>query len=304
VIIFSNKCGQLGNRLFCFGHLIAYATAHNLTVLNLSFDEYSAYFETTKDDVLCRYPAKKSWIKSTSIRSYLFVMIKATLKVLRAMRLNKSALHQVWVADIPEYRFSDNRFFDLASSELATPLNRGKAHFLYGRFFRDYANFKKNENVIRAYFTPELSLAQSVNSFVERMRMGEEKIVGVHIRRGDYNQFVEGRYFYTLKQYAQKMTELQASSAVKLKFILSSNEPVTGEIFAGLNFQVAPGHRVADMYLLAHCDYIMGPPSTYSMWAAFYGNKPIYQIRNMDLPVTLNVFKHLPPEELYNFSFN
>jgi len=35
---------------------------------------------------------------------------------------------------------------------------------------------------------------------------------------------------------------------------------------------------MGDLYALAKCDYILGPLSSYSQWASFYGNKPLYQL--------------------------
>ena len=35
---------------------------------------------------------------------------------------------------------------------------------------------------------------------------------------------------------------------------------------------------VGDLYALARCDYIMGPPSTYTQWASFYGNAPLFHL--------------------------
>jgi hypothetical protein len=32
---------------------------------------------------------------------------------------------------------------------------------------------------------------------------------------------------------------------------------------------------VGDLYALAQCDYITGPPTTDTQWASFYGNHPM-----------------------------
>jgi hypothetical protein len=37
-----------------------------------------------------------------------------------------------------------------------------------------------------------------------------------------------------------------------------------------------------DLYSLARCDYVFGPPSTYSQWASFYGNKPLLHVFDRD----------------------
>jgi len=38
------------------------------------------------------------------------------------------------------------------------------------------------------------------------------------------------------------------------------------------------------------CDYIMGPASTFSWWAAYYGDKPRLSLRSRDETVSLDKF--------------
>ena len=49
------------------------------------------------------------------------------------------------------------------------------------------------------------------------------------------------------------------------------------------------------MYSLAECDYIVGPPSTFSTWASFYGNVPIYRITDPSAEFSIADFKVLIP---------
>ena len=52
-------------------------------------------------------------------------------------------------------------------------------------------------------------------------------------------------------------------------FHLVSDEPIDPAAFGGLNIEVHRGAPLEDMYLLASCDYIIGPNSTFSHWASF-----------------------------------
>ena len=62
-------------------------------------------------------------------------------------------------------------------------------------------------------------------------------------------------------------------------FLLCSNEPLKEANFKHFSIQKGPGDMIGDLYSLASCDYIIGPPSTYSMWASFYGRKKLLHIR-------------------------
>lgn len=302
MILFSHKFGQLGNRLFAFAHLIANAAANNTVVVNLSFDEYAKYFQASSVDIFCRYPQVVSFSKSNRLRSLLFLFNRVILKVLRKLKIFQSPAHCIIVADLPDYQFGDSRCYELNSKAFQSIVKHTPFVFLFGRFFRDYDNFEKYQHVIRDYFRPTAEIQNKVNALLKVARKDADVVVGVHIRRGDYAQFADGRYFYSQEQYAQKIMMLQTGLAQKrVTYIVCSNETINPEIFKDVKLLIATGSPIEDMYALSKCDLIMGPPSTFSLWAAFYGGKPLYQIKNIDMPVAVKDFVILPPQVLYNF---
>ncbi|HAX17707.1 MAG TPA: hypothetical protein DCY00_03825 [Actinobacteria bacterium] len=58
-------------------------------------------------------------------------------------------------------------------------------------------------------------------------------------------------------------------------------------------------HFIEDLYSLALCDYIFGPPSTFSMWASFYGEVPLRFITNPDTDLSLDKFKKIIYQNYY-----
>jgi hypothetical protein len=303
VILFSHKIGQLGNQLFAYAHLIANAAAANITVVNLSFEDYANSFQGCQGTI-CRYPPAKSkgMSASTRVRSILFLLNRATLKLLRTAKILKSPLHEVIVADLPDYTFGQNKFYELGADSFQLVARRKPFVFLFGRFFRDYENFEKYKHLIRRYFTPTLKIQNIVDKSIVAARQNSDIVVGVHIRRGDYAQFKEGKYFFSQEQYAEKMAQLKTVIPEKrITFVLCSNESIDSTVFHNTTCVVGPGGPIEDMYLLAQCDYVMGPPSTFSAWASFYGNKPLYHIQDIHQSVAIENFVHLPPIILYNF---
>ena len=131
MIVFSHKFGQLGNRLFAFAHLIANAATNNSTVINLSFDEYAKYFETTSKDVFCRYPPVKGITSSQQIRSILFFFNRGILKLLRKVKLVRSKAHRIIVADLPEYQFSNAKYYELSAKDFQNYLKATPVIFLF-----------------------------------------------------------------------------------------------------------------------------------------------------------------------------
>ena len=52
--------------------------------------------------------------------------------------------------------------------------------------------------------------------------------------------------------------------------------------FGDLQVHFGPGHIVEDMYAMAEADLLIGPPSTYTGWASFYGKVPLVVMESAD----------------------
>ena len=66
------------------------------------------------------------------------------------------------------------------------------------------------------------------------MKQSADIIIGVHIRRGDYATWNDGRFFYELGEYHQFMLLVQQLySGKRVAFFISSNEDFALDIFEG-----------------------------------------------------------------------
>jgi hypothetical protein len=77
----------------------------------------------------------------------------------------------------------------------------------------------------------------------------------------------------------------------KVAFLVCSNEPRNEAEFPGLKVGISAASPVQDLYALSECDYIIGPLSTFSQWASFYGNKPLHQLFGEQDFIMLSDFK-------------
>jgi hypothetical protein len=82
----------------------------------------------------------------------------------------------------------------------------------------------------------------------------------------------------------------------RVQFILSSNEPVNLDYFQKQFSDVRPaiGTMGEDLHLLSQCDYLIGPPSSYSAWASYRGRVPLLFVRTAEQRFDLGDFAVRP----------
>jgi hypothetical protein len=276
MLIISDKPGYLANLLFLFGNFIACARENNLTVMNPAFDDYAEFFQTTSKDFFCRYPARESLFRGNKRTRRLFFSFSYYVARLLVRSPVKNRFFRALAIDWEEeVRLDDPKFLELA--------NRTSLLFLQGWLFRDHSHFSKHAAAIRAYFEPVEPYRRNVDELIERARAGCDVLVGVHIRHGDYRKFLDGKYFYEIDEYVRVMEKVERMHAgKKVGFLICSNAVQSEADFARFNFTFGNNHLVEDMYSFAKCDLVLGPPSTYTTWAAFYGEVPLYMIEDIN----------------------
>lgn len=128
------------------------------------------------------------------------------------------------------------------------------------------------------------------------------KTIGIHARRGDYRQWKEGRYCYEDSVWARIMHSLQnqiEASGFKCRFLICSNEPWNLCDDTLDMFQIPGANGITDLCALSQCDYIIGPPSTYSQWASFVGNVPLHFILSSDEDIDVSDFSPVVRQDVF-----
>ena len=176
-------------------------------------------------------------------------------------------------------------------------LLRGKHHNLYpfliwafrGNVYKPWDNiydFTPNDHfdTIKNTFTLSNDIAEFVDAQFHENTQGYDMTVGVHIRRGDYRFWQCGHYFLEMSQYkmiCKQIIKLYPSR--KLKFFISTNESINAKDWKDIDFFVlSQSSAMKDLYGLSKCDIIIGPPSSFSRWAAFIGQKKLCFFQDKD----------------------
>lgn len=264
MIIIAYKPGQLANQLFLFAKFLAYGHQHHCLVLNPAFHEYAHYFTTTANQ---RVPASTGAGRpNRTLNKILYTIVSFAGRIGHRLKLNKGFISVLYL-DWKDHYDLDND----------SALKRTGLHLIRGWEFEAEKLLQSHKEQIKMFFRPEAGLQSAINHFkVDRSGI----LVGVHIRQGDYRKFEGGRYYYEAEQYAGWMQSLKKKYPSVHFLICTNNHEISQSDFKGLDVTFAPGHELIDLYLLSTCAYIMGPPSTYSLWASYYGSVPLYQIKD------------------------
>jgi hypothetical protein len=290
----SFRCGRLANRLIIFANFVALAEEQGHRLINFTFHSYSELFEGTKENVYCRYPRpqKRSWMD----------VVPGIAAFLRKTRLPYHVTRNT--ARVNEYfplfgdrvvtlhEFPGSHYTLLEGPAYQEKIRPARIVFVYGWWMRTPALVQKHGDKIRAYFRPIKEYADASRAAVESLRRNAEVVIGIHIRQGDFRGWLDGKYFFQPEHYAGWMRELvEQFPGRRVGFLVCSDEPRSAAEFPGLAVGFGAGSPVGDLYALAQCDYILGPRSTFSQWASFYGEKPLLHVHSRNDLVKLDSFR-------------
>lgn len=140
---------------------------------------------------------------------------------------------------------------------------------------------------------PKRQYNNKIQSIIASISGDKTILIGIHLRRGDYKIWQEGKYYYDDQTYMHFIQQIRSIfNGQRVKFILCSDEPIDYTYFCEEDIYISTQDMIIDLYLLAKCDYLIGPPSTFSGWASFYANIPLCIIDSKDVKINLTNFKH------------
>ena len=142
---------------------------------------------------------------------------------------------------------------------------------------RDFEALKKHGDEIRKMFDHaerEYSAAKSAN------------LVGVHVRRTDYRRWKDGKYWFGNEVYERVIDEVREAVGDDVCFAVFTDEPESlSPNLAKLNRQPTTPER--DQWLMSQCDYLVGPPSTFTTWASFMGKVSLLHLMSRDQKIRI-----------------
>ena len=291
MFIVGDRSNQLCNRLCVYRDLMAAAIELDHTLIVPFFEDYAKYFSGSCSDIFCSFPPQKTikLLPANVLGRKIFcnAAVLAIRELKRRPRLSRLLRVSLVSSDYESTLSGSSSDYDIASPAFNHLAKSHKFIILSGPLFRaKHKNWRaKHGDLIRNYFEPVKAIRTNVDTLLKECRKEALILVGVHIRRGDYATFLEGRFYFSHAQYASLIHNIKSLFASwhgdqTVKFILSSDEFIPIAPFTGLNVSILNGSAVHDLYTLAGCDYLIGPPSTFGHWASWHGQAPRYTIED------------------------
>ena len=273
MILIHDKSGQMCNRIWSQVPYVAYAKAARTRVLIPFFGDFASLFEnldTERAAVFLRSHGKfYDWCWLNLFR-VLRCLPRWLLQLLRVHVDSRRWYAEEWPEDVLRSRWS--------------------LVFLSGwNHPKPVVSLLDHHEALRKLYRPAKSAVEKVEAFLADQRKTCDLIVGVHLRRGDYKDFNGGAYFYPEEVYVSSLRQFVAVPRFQGKnvgFLLCSNEPIRLESYEGLRvFQLPAARSIEDLYALSGCDYLLGPPSSFTMWASFYNQVPLRILKDPSEPL-------------------
>lgn len=271
MIVIFEPYGRLCNRLFLSAYGMALARASGQRFVNLSLGEYRYHFPATRPP-----RGLPIW------RFHLY--IRAIIAGLKCFPPARRWFVQIGWRNAGAFS-PDNPEFLAQLKNRSLTIIEGWADPSQIRFSPDTVAD------IRETFAPDAATSEIAQATVGRAREGADVLIGVHMRQKDYRTYLQGFFYYQPEDY-QRILEAMAAMfpGRRVAFLICSDEELKTESLAPFRITMGPGTLLGDLYSLAGCDYLIGPPSTFSLWAAFYAAKPIYHMLEPTPPADLSAF--------------
>lgn len=281
-MLFVRDKGQMCNNIYQYINIYAWARKHGLRSMSMRFaHKYKGF-------AICHTPYHNKFVYTVA-------------KALRALRL------------IPCVDYDSN---NMTSAQREQRLLSSRNAIVEGWNVRYIGLLPEYMDEIRQLF----AFDDSITADVRRNMLPTDNAtvsIGLHIRRGDYKTFIDGRHYFTDKDFMDYLALLLENfKGKRCNIYLCTNDKKLDKDFFlrtirskeewnDCHIAFPHGSGQEDLCLLSECDFIIGPVSSYSLIATMYGKARCLWMshkRRTELPLSLfRDFQNLT--EIFDSSF-
>lgn len=264
-MIYVRDKGRMCNNILQYGHLYAWGREHGKLTVSMRFAYKYPYF-------------KISSMPGHNFFRYVFAKYAAKLGLM------------------PVVSFDVEGEDTSAKEKVMMESGNVVAQGWHARF---YTEFLKYFDDIKELFAFKPEIVNKISGFIERNSIPGSVRLGVHIRRGDYARWQNGKYFYSDAQYIGQIKKFHDFIGENVTVFLSTNDSSLDPAKFQDSFPedavkivLAGGNEAEDLCLLSQCGWLIGPPSTYTLVASMYNDIPLYWVKNPQEKISADRFGH------------
>ena len=284
MLIAAQGYGRLCNRLTFFSHLMALSLQYDLKVVNPAFSPYRHSFpglhteELASDGIRIRVGTEWRW----SVPA---------VKALSRWRSSDVTLGAV------ELRFSANRSGGpIVDDDFLEAVKNGIVVLATGWNLTAFDAVAMNAPRIRRAFAPHPGVLSRVGSWLAERNVADSTWVGLHVRRRDYREWESGRFYWSDRQYLELVDRVLDFGDFRIALVTDEPDSIGSSLWRHPAVSISDLSDIEDLTLLAQCDLILGPPSTYSTWASFFGGTPLLHPQSIEQEFDLQDFRVVAPQ--------
>ena len=268
-MLFVRDKGRLCNNILQYGHAYAWGREHGRETMSMRFAYKYQYFR------ICHTRWHWPW---------LYVVAKLSAAV--------GLLPKIGFHDVDEQSGQPVAASHAANEQLMLNCRHALVEGWYIRFYDLFIKYKAE---ILSLFAFDDAIVDAVQTYLQEQSAHDMALsavkLGVHIRRGDYQTFCNGRYYYTDDEYISMIKAFCLAHDEPVTVYLCTNDTQLDRDYYSRELsgicRVAPmlvgrNNEALDLCLLSECDHIVGPPSTFSLVAAMYHDCPLLWMHTAD----------------------
>jgi len=288
MVILFNTEGRFGHQLSQFVTLIAYSEEYNRTFHHWKFQSRFAGFFNKTNTLL---------FTKASFKIFFFFLLYKVLKIF-------SVKHLI-LFDV-EFHITNKKRNELVFDDIIEQLFLSNAKYVVTDYvFNDVPKLIKYKDFITSQLIPSTTLQIQTDDLISLLRSKHSKIIGVHIRRGDFKKFENGIFYFNDAAYCfvlDQFVKIINTSQSNIAFVICSDEKIDVNKYKAFNIYAEQRTVAEDFFILAKCDYIIAPRSIFSTMANYFSNNKIYQIIDADKQFLMKDF--LESKELLASKYN
>jgi len=197
--------------------------------------------------------------------------------------INYNLHHQTLPAGNTKHKYRDNLFSIISSTDEMPSNEYSEQNFHYDPipytspemllhgYFQSEKYFAEHKEDIKQLFTFPEETKLKISKTLDALKLKTclyHRVVGIHVRRGDYLQHFNIHPTCTIEYYKEAISKFRNSI-----FIVATDTPlwVKQNLCSDNVVLCNSPNELEDMYMLSQCDDIIISNSTFAWWGAYLG---------------------------------